>query len=170
MKKIITCFFALAWSMSAYSFQCSQEDSIEYEYKKAEHVFLAYILDTRLEVDLLEQTLKKSPRLKNSDESIKLVSAGYQIVEEFKGKNINHPRLLDVLGIGTGYVGLTPGMYYVVFLPKPSPELPKGIQVVNICNVPLSHYRLHEAGFQNSLNQVRALKRTQTNNAASPNK
>lgn len=157
MNKIIFSILTLVWSISASAFVCSEDNSIENQYKNAEHVFLAYVLETRLEPALAKQIINPHA-MKNNTEAPKLISADYQIIEEFKGKLSSFPRLVELLGLGTGYVGLIPGVYYVVFLPKPVPGIPEGYQGVNICNVPLAHEHLHNAGFQSELSKIRALK------------
>jgi len=115
---------------------------------------LIYVVETRLEEALQRQIIEKQI---SDKESVKLVSAGYRVVEDFKGDKNYTPRLLDLLGIGTGYVGLTPGVYYLVFLAGVAPEEIKGFRSVDMCAIPISHYILNVPEFQGRLDEVRAL-------------
>ena len=101
---------------------------------------------------------RKHPEVGVESEDVKLVSAGYRIIEEFKGPEKYQPRLIDLLGIGTGYVGLTPGQYYMVLLPKQDSDDFEGMRRVDLCSVILSHYRLKVEQFQSELNAVRVIR------------
>ncbi len=96
----------------SWSFSCEPEQTTEAAFAEAERVFLVYVTETRLEEDLLERMAAESDEFDFSEEHWKFVSAGYRVVEEFKGDAEYQPRLVDWLGIGTGYVGLVPGGYY----------------------------------------------------------
>ena len=147
------------FSFKAWAFQCPPEYSIDKAFVEADRAFLAYVTDTKLEEELKKDLSKNYPEMDKDSEAVKLVSAGYRIVEEFKGAADYQPRLIDLLGIGTGYVGLTPGVYYLVLLPKGENNNEyKGMRVVNICSVPISHYRLKVPQFQEKLDEVRKLK------------
>ena len=121
-------------------------------------MFLVYVTETRLEESLQQELLAAHGH--EDSESIKLISAGYRVVENFKGPIDYQPRLLDMLGIGTGYVGLTPGAYYLVFLIENETGEDPQMRAVNACSVPTSHYRLQTEGFTKSLEEVRALARS----------
>jgi len=145
---------------SAWSFQCPQDYSVEKAFNDAERGFLIYVTETKLEEVLLSEMIKKYEHMDASSEDIKLVSAGYRIVEEFKGTKSYQPRLIDMLGIGTGYVGLAPGQYYLILLPKRSTDDFKGMRRVDSCTAPLGHYRLDVQQFQDELNKIRTLRDT----------
>lgn len=153
---------ALALAAPAWAHQCPPGMTIASQYGKAERAFLAYVVETRLEEDVLKQLEAKSPGVGMGEEHVKLMSAGYRVIEEFKGDRTYQPRLVDLLGIGTGYVGLTPGVYYLVLLPPKSSDdaqLASTLRRVDACDVPLSHHRLAEKGFQDKLNELRSLAR-----------
>jgi len=118
---------------------------------------LVYVLETRLEEKLLKEMTGKRSDLGSDDEAVKLVSAGYQVIEDYKGERTYTPRLLDLLGIGTGYVGLTPGIYYLVFLRDFEPSETKEMRIIDSCQVPLQHYRFNVPDFQKRLDEVREL-------------
>lgn len=147
-------FVLLAWSQAAWAFQCPRDHTIETAYGNAERAFLVYVTETRLEDELLDRFSAKHPEDK-IDEDVKFVSAGYRIIENYKGAADYQPRLVDMLGIGTGYVGITPGVYYLVFLPPPGPDEDPQMRLINVCTLPLSHYRLNEEQFQQELQRVR---------------
>ncbi len=150
---LLTFLTMFAWP--AHGFQCAPEHPIESAYQDAERVFLIYVLETRLEEHPPAWIVEEDVDL--GDESVKLISADYRVVEEFKGDSGYKPRLLDLLGIGTGYVGLTPGVYFAVFLPRVESGEDPDLRYVNICTVPLSHYRLQVEDFQNELDVIRRL-------------
>lgn len=153
LRLLIALMLSLVTSLcSAHS--CPRDSTLSKQFKESGRVFLIYVVETKLEEALQRQLVEKHV---SDDESVKLVSAGYRVVEDFKGDKNYTPRLLDLLGIGTGYVGLTPGAYYLVFLPGVEPEEIKGFRSVDMCAVPISHYRLNVPEFQGRLDEVRAL-------------
>ncbi|MTW09377.1 hypothetical protein GM658_02085 [Pseudoduganella eburnea] len=127
------------------------------QFKDARRVMLVYVLETRLEEKLLKEMTGKRSDVGSDDEAVKLVSAGYQVIEDYKGERTYTPRLLDLLGIGTGYVGLTPGVYYLVILGDVEPNETKEMRIVDSCQVPLQHYRFKVPDFQKRLDEVREL-------------
>jgi hypothetical protein len=129
--------------------------ALDEQFNGSKRVFLVYVLETRLEEELQR---KMSARGGSADsESVKLVSAGYRIVEDYKGEKSYKPRLLDILGIGTGYVGLTPGIYYLVFLGDVQDYETSDMRRIDMCAVPVSHHRWDVPQFQKRLDEVRAL-------------
>lgn len=131
--------------------------------RDSKRVFLVYVVETRLEEKLLSDMAEKDGDKGSADkESVKLVSAGYRVVENFKGETTYRPRLLDLLGIGTGYVGLTPGMYYLVFLGDVQPYETNDMRSVDRCSVPLQHYRFNVPEFQKRLDEIRAISKDKT--------
>lgn len=141
----------------AWSFQCSRDQSLSSLYEDSERIFLIYITETKLEESLVKRINESLPKDNIETEDIKLLSSGYRVIENFKGDIEYIPRLIDLLGIGTGYVGLVPGSYYLVMLPEREEDLFDGMRMVNICTVPFSHYRLEVKEFQDSLNIMRNL-------------
>lgn len=144
----------------AWAHTCPPDVTIEKQFRKAERVFLAYVVETKLEEDLLREIEIKDPSSRPADEHVKLISAGYRIVEHFKGKKTDQPRLIEMMGIGTGYPGLTPGIYFLVVLPaRKNDEDRFGPQFryVDRCMVPVSHHRLANKEFQQHLTELRSL-------------
>lgn len=153
LRLLIALMLSLVSSLcSAHS--CPRDLTLSKQFKESARVFLIYVVETRLEEALQRQIIEKQI---SDKESVKLVSAGYRVVEDFKGDKNYTPRLLDLLGIGTGYVGLTPGVYYLVFLAGVAPEEIKDFRSVDMCAIPISHYILNVPEFQGRLDEVRAL-------------
>ena len=143
---------------------CLPDQTAEKQFNEAKRVFLIYVLETRLEEELQKKLIEQEHGKHADDESVKLVSVGYRIVEDFKGDKNYKPRLLDMLGIGTGYVGLTPGVYYLVFLGDVQPYEKPDLRAVDTCVVPLSHYRFNVPQFQKSLDEIRELSKSSIDN------
>ncbi|KQZ45035.1 hypothetical protein [Duganella sp. Root1480D1] len=157
-RLLLTLILSLVSSLcSAHS--CPRDLTLGKQFSESKRVFLAYVVETRLEEALQRTLIAKHTGDRSGEEAMKLVSAGYRVVEDFKGDKSYTPRLLDLLGIGTGYVGLTPGVYYLVFLANVSSDEVKGFRSVDACAVPVSHYRLDVPEFQSRLDEVRALSR-----------
>jgi hypothetical protein len=135
--------------------QCQPGLTLYKQFSEAKRVFLAYVLETKLEEALQKKIMDKEGSA--DPESAKLVSAGYRIIEDYKDESGYKPRLLDVLGIGTGYVGLTPGVNYLVFLGDIQGNETSDMRFIDLCATPFSHYRLNDTKFQNSLDEVRTL-------------
>jgi len=153
LRLLLALMLSLVSSLcSAHS--CPRDMALSKQFSESKRVLLIYVVETRLEEALQRQLVEKHV---SDNESVKLVSAGYRVVEDFKGDKNYTPRLLDLLGIGTGYVGLTPGAYYLVFLADVAPGEIEGFRSVDMCAVPISHYRLNVPEFQGRLNEVRAL-------------
>lgn len=156
LRLLFPLMLALVSSLcSAHS--CPRDLTLGKQFSESKRVFLIYVVETRLEERLQRQLTEKHVDKGADEESMKLVSAGYRVVEDFKGEKNYTPRLLDLLGIGTGYVGLTPGVYYLVFLADRSSDEMQGFRSVDTCSVPISHYRLDVPELQNRLDEVRAL-------------
>jgi hypothetical protein len=158
MNRSLILILLLLLTNSVFASQCAQDHSLESAFNKSERGFLIYVTETKLEEELLKSLSKKYPPMDESSEYVKLISANYRVIEEFKGEINYRPRLLDMLGIGTGYVGLTPGQYYLVLLPKISKDEDPELRNVNMCTVPIGHYRLKTEDFQKELDRVRKLR------------
>lgn len=154
LRSLLTSLLLLASSICT-AHTCLPGLTLDKQFNESKRVFLVYVVETRLEEEMQKKMLEKE---RGADsESVKLVSAGYRIIEDYKGEKSYKPRLLDLLGIGTGYVGLTPGVYYLVFLGDVQDYETPEMRSVDTCTVPLSHYRLNVPQFQQSLDEVRAL-------------
>ena len=150
------CLALLLLATPAFGFQCPPGHSLETVFAEAEQVFLIYVLETRLEEGLVTEYLPEGPEGQGG-EDIKLVAADFRLIEHFKGPEDLPDRLLDVLGIGTGYVGLTPGVYYLVLLPPKDEEENPNLRWVSHCTVLASHHKLFAEPFQAQLEIVRSL-------------
>ena len=159
LRPLAIVLFSLLSSLS-YAHTCLPDQTPEKQFNESKRVFLIYVLETRLEEELQKKLIEQDHGKHADDESVKLVSAGYRIVEDFKGDINYKPRLLDMLGIGTGYVGLTPGVYYLVFLGDVQPYETPDIRAVDTCIVPFSHYRFNVPQFQKNLDEIRALSKS----------
>ncbi len=158
MRVIIASMIFMFLSVdSACAFKCWQMPGVQ-GYEKAERVFLAYVTQTRLDEKLWADLNKGYPAEDDDTESVKAIFADYKIIEEFKGDAEYKPFLIDLLGIGTGYLGVTPGKYYFIMLGPLREGKPSDIRAVNICNTPLQHYRLNAEPFQKELNVYRAVR------------
>lgn len=137
----------------ALAFSCLEENSIEARFGRAKRVMLLQITDTRREDELARQ-LQPNASL---DEFLNLKSSGYRVLENFKGNPAEQPRLLDVLGIGTGFVNFTPGYYNLVFMgPKPE-TLSVDYRLVSLCDV-VHHRHLDDSHLQKAISTVRKLR------------
>ena len=134
---------------NAAAFQC-EDMTLQQQYERADHVFVILVTDTRLE----DGDLLGIPE--EDAEAVRLVSAGFEVIERFKGSVEPTTRLLDLLGIGTGYVGLTPGLRFLV-LAEDDEEVPQGYLYVNLCTALLGYMREEEQGVRETLSEVRSL-------------
>lgn len=154
LRSLLTVLLLLASSICT-AHTCLPGLTLDKQFNESTRVFLAYVVETKLEEELQRKMIEKD---RGADpELVKLVSAGYRIIEDYKGEKSYKPRLLDLLGIGTGYVGLTPGVYYLVFLGNIQDYETPDIRSIDTCSVTWSHYRLDVPQFQQRLDEVRAL-------------
>lgn len=140
-------FSALLLFGNALAFQC-EDLTLEQQYTSADQVFLVLVTDTRLEDGAL---VGIDPDV---DENVGLISAGFEVIERFKGSVESEGRLLDILGIGTGHVGLTPGLHYLIFS-EDQEEVPQGYRYVNICTALFGYLRDEEQGVSETLSEIR---------------
>ncbi|MGH1376972.1 MAG: hypothetical protein ACRBCK_11570 [Alphaproteobacteria bacterium] len=158
--RIIVTVIALVFLVNpVWAFRC-QNKTIEQTYKESERAFLIYITETKLNEKLWKKLNKGYPVALDRDESIKAIFTGYRITEEFKGDTSYKPTLIDLLGIGTGYTGVTPGQYYFVMLPPLGENEQSNIRRIDTCRAPVSHYRLDVDHFQKELDVFRSLRGT----------
>jgi hypothetical protein len=155
MFRFLLPIMSLLLSSVCFAHTCQPLMTLDKQLNDSKRAFLVYVLETRLEEELQGKMIEKDGGA--DPESVKLVSAGYRIVEDYKGEKSYRPRLLDILGIGTGYVGLTPGVYYLVFLGDLQTYETPDMRVVDICTVPVAHHRWDVPQFQKKLDEVRAL-------------
>ena len=160
MLRPLTIVLLSLLSSLSFAHTCLPDQTPEKQFNEAKRVFLIYVLETRLEEQLQKKLIEEEHGNHADGESVKLVSAGYRIVEDYKGDKNYKPRLLDMLGIGTGYVGLTPGVYYLVFLGDVQRYEEPDMRVVDICTVPFSHYRFNVPQFQKNLDEIRELSKS----------
>lgn len=155
MFRFLLPIMSLLLSSACFAHTCLPGMTLEKQFNESKRAFLVYVLETRLEEELQRKMIETDGGADH--DAVKLVSAGYRIVEDYKGEKSYKPRLLDILGIGTGYVGLTPGLYYLVFLGDVKDYETPDLRVVDICSVPVAHHRWDVPQFQEKLDEVRAL-------------
>ena len=155
LAAIAVLFIAIGLPNKVYAFKCPANQTIEDLYDDAERVFLIYVTETKLEESLNDKYGGLDLRESIEQEAVKFISVSYKVIEDFKGDQDFQPTLLDMLGIGTGYVGLTPGVYYLVMLPVQEKSEVGDYRYVSLCDVPYSHYRLNVERFQDELEILR---------------
>lgn len=158
LYKILLVMGALAFFPApVWAFKCPNSD-IAQTYKDSDRAFLIYITQTRLDQNLWSELNAGNSMELQSEESVKAIFADCRIIEDFKGDVSYKPTLVDLLGIGTGYIGLTPGKYYFVMLPPLSKDETSNIRYLSMCDVGTSYYRLSVDRFQKELDQFRSLR------------
>ena len=155
MFRFLLSIMSLLLSSACFAHTCLPGMMLEKQFNESKRAFLVYVLETRLEEELQRKMIETDGGADH--DAVKLVSAGYRIVEDYKGEKTYKPRLLDYMGIGTGYVGLTPGVYYLVFLGDLQDYETPDMRSVDICTVPFAHNRWDVPQFQKDLDGVRAL-------------
>lgn len=141
----------------SWAFECP-DIPLEEKFNKAERVFLVYVTETKLEEDLLKKMNHGFAVDGDNSESIKLLSASYRVIEEFKGLITDQPKLLDLMGPDTGYAGVYPGVYYLLMIPPVQEGEDKNIRIINKCMLYANHYRLNLEPFQERLDEIRELR------------
>lgn len=110
----------LVFSSQAYSFQCPRDHSPESAYKKASVAYVAKI-----------RSVEYFRNVKDGKHA-KYLLVKFDVVETLKGKQ-GSGEVLDVAGIGTGFVNFVPGGYYIIT--NEEEKLVEGKQYVNMCNI-----------------------------------
>jgi len=147
---LVSCVFNTSIALA---FSCVEDNSLEARFGRAERVMLLQITDTRRE-DKLARELQPNTA---PDDFLNLQSSGYKVLENFKGNPAEEPRLLDIMGIGTGFVNFTPGYYNLVFMgPKPA-TLNVDYRSVSLCDV-VHHRHLDDPHLQKAISTVRKLR------------
>ncbi|MGB0632255.1 MAG: hypothetical protein ACPGRZ_16310 [Alphaproteobacteria bacterium] len=156
----VASFLTIFSGQASFAFQCHPGETGEGAHDDAERIFLILVLETRLDEEF--QKLIESERPQSKD-AMKPITVRYRVIEDFKGDTNFKPEFLDLLGIGTGYVGFSPGVYYLVSVPKLDPskeqdkrtDILKGRRIINFCNVIAKNYRLNVAKFRKEINFIR---------------
>ncbi|WP_154223411.1 hypothetical protein [Marinicella rhabdoformis] len=144
MKKIIaTITFSLISSLS-FGFQCGPEKSEKEKFKEAKSVLLFQVVATELKTTEFD------------GQEVGYSQATYRLIESFKGSEEKEGKVVEVLGYGTGLVGLIPGIYYLAFLGE-SNEYAK-YPWLTICDVELSTFNIEGTEVEKKLEKIRALK------------
>ena len=144
MYKKVLLTLMLIFPCFAQAMQCDPDEGLEMRFKEADSVLLIYIVSTRLKTTSLY------------GDEIKYSEAIYELVESFKGLTAKNGKVIELLGYGTGMVGLIPGIYYVVFIQNDSSELEH--PWVNVCNTLYSSLNLKGLEFIKQLGEIRSLK------------
>lgn len=169
-RRLLSVLILVLVSMAgpAHAYQCGREHSFNEAFEKSDRAFLIYVTELRLEEDIdavydaLAFPEGKRPSLQDNDaasnEYAKFISAGYRVVEEFKGDNTYKPRLLGFLGLSTGWPGFVPGGYFLVILNGKLGEMNPKMVWVDFCMVPAKHGSLNDPEFQGELDRFRKLR------------
>ena len=143
----------LVISLPSLGFTCPKLEPSDI-FSQANEVVLVYVTGTKLEEEMAKSLIETEPA-ELGTEHAKIISASYRLVETFKGPENSQPKLIDILGIGTGYVGLQAGLYYLLALDEPEEGAPSNKRWVNICSVLAAHHRLGDPKFQQELAEFR---------------
>lgn len=109
MTRLSTLFIVALLMFDVLALSCPVREPADV-FAAAHRIFLVQILETRFE--LTEQF----GRQVEQDGPIHFVSAGYKVIEEFKGNPESRPRFLQVLHFTGIYADLTPGAFYLIAL------------------------------------------------------
>jgi len=134
-------------SASAFGFQCPSANEPGDIYDRSTVVALIEVTSVSLNRDWTAELDAENP---DSAGSVRALEVEFDVTETLKGTATSAPAI-ELLGIGTGYVGFTPGVYYLVALDGPS----RGRYYISFCDVIASHYRLDVAEFQRVLGDLR---------------
>ena len=144
----------LLLSVKAVAFQCSSDNSFSVNFAQSERVFLIYVTEVSLDKKTTKRNDKEYPE---SAGYVKILKVDYDVVENFKGDIEFIPKFMDLLGIGTGYVGFTPGNYYMVTLSAQGGWDKRNYRHVSMCDVHFQHYRNDIDEYKAIVEEARAL-------------
>ena len=125
-------------SKSVFGFQCGKDNSLENNFRVSERVFMIYVTQVILDK---KETQKIELDYPDSAGSVKVLKVDYDVIENFKGNKKYNPKFKELIGIGTGYVGFSPGSYYFVTLPDQQEDEQKNYRYVSFCDVHFQNYR-----------------------------
>ncbi|GAB2524101.1 hypothetical protein [Microbulbifer agarilyticus] len=144
MKNIIaTITFSLISSFS-FGFQCGPEKSEEEKFRDAESVLLFQVTATELKTTQFD------------GQELKYSQATYRVIESFKGSQEKEGKVVEVLGYGTGLVGLIPGIYYLAYVGENN-EYAR-YPWLTICDVEMSTFNIEGEEFDKKFKKLRSLK------------
>jgi len=146
----------LFFSIKAVAFQCPRDNSFSVNFAKSERVFLIYVTEVSLDKKTTERNDKEYPE---SAGYVKILKVDYDVIESFKGDLKFKPKIMDLLGIGTGYVGFTPGNYYMVTLSEQEDWGKRNYRHVSMCDVHFQHYRNDIDEYKEIIEKARVLAR-----------
>ena len=129
----------ISWAMT-----CAPDIGLENRFKEADSVLLIEVTSTKLK------------RMEYDGEEIKYSLATYQLVESFKGSTKQKGKVIEILGYGTGMIGLIPGIYYFVFLDNETGMFDH--PPVHMCNTLGSTLNLEGSEPVQKIEQLRKLK------------
>ena len=131
----------LAFSSQVYSFQCPRDHSPESAYQKANVAYVAKI-----------NSVEFFKNVKDGKHA-KYLLVKFDVVEKLKGKIQKSGEVLDVAGIGTGFVNFIPGGYYIIS--HEEEKLIEGKQYVNMCDVLGVAFYLEDEMFVKTLEKLK---------------
>lgn len=123
---------------------CAPDEGLKQRFKEAESVLLIEITSTKLK------------RIEYDGEEAKYSLATYELVESFKGSTKKKGKVVEILGYGTGMIGLIPGIYYFVFLDSDTGMF--DYPPVHMCNTLSSTLNLKGSEPVQQIDQLRKLK------------
>ena len=125
------------------AFQCSPEETEENLVANAKQILLVKITKVEL-VEVAEE----------GSEAVEVPRAEYQLVEALKGTANETGYVYDMpAGYGTGFVGLYPGIYYLLLLDEE--RFYQGTPFVDICVVPIATPNIDGTEPQATLARIR---------------
>lgn len=137
-----TLLIALLFCSSVQAFQCPQDHSPEKAFGKAVSVYVIRINSTEFYEDVEDGKFAK------------LLLTKYSVLETLKGESKSDGELIDMVGIGTGFANLLPGLIYLVAIE----ERPEGLKkdYINMCDVLGGAFFLEDDQFVKLLSGLRA--------------
>lgn len=137
-------FSALLFPCLAQAMSCGPEETLQQRFEKADSVLAIQIVSTELK------------NMKFHDDEIGISIATYQLVESFKGSEEAQGKVIELIGYGTGMVGLIPGIYYFVILGGNNGSF--DFPLVHMCNTLGSTMNIEGTESLKKLEELRALK------------
>lgn len=143
------------FSGPVFAFQCEKDNSLENSFRESRRTLMIYVTEVALDKKETQKMEREHPE---SAGYVKILKVKYDTIENFKGNEEYNPDLKDLLGIGTGYVGFTPGTYYFITLPEGEDNEPKSYRYVSFCDVHFHHYRNDIEEYKQIIDKAKKLK------------
>jgi hypothetical protein len=144
MNKLLISLLTLVLPSISWSMTCAPDEGIKQRFNDADSVLLIEVTSTKLK------------KLKYDEEEVKYSLATYKLVESFKGSTKKTGKVVEILGYGTGMVGLIPGIYFFVFLDNDTGMF--NYSPVHMCNTLGGTLNIEGTEPVQLIEQLRALK------------